>query len=104
MGRSADWRLSKETALADSPTPRESRRRRARRPAPGVHWRRNRRSSQGCPRATVRAVRHKASWVSAKGSHKVQPKAERRRSEEHTYELQYIMRISYAVFRLKKNN
>src|SRR3546814_16492676 len=57
------------------PMSRESRRRRARRPAPGVHWRRNRRSSKGCPRATVRAVLHKASWVSAKGSHKVQPKA-----------------------------
>src|SRR3546814_5681120 len=25
------------------------------------------------------------------------------RSEEHTYELQSLMRISYAVFRLKKN-
>src|SRR3546814_3367655 len=60
IGRSADWRLSKETALADSPTPRESRRRRARRPAPGV------------------------------------------RSEEHTSELQSLMRISYAVSCLKK--
>src|SRR3546814_4412732 len=28
--------------------------------------------------------------------------AERRRSEEHTSELQSLMRISYAVFRLKK--
>src|SRR3546814_10323586 len=27
----------------------------------------------------------------------------RRRSEEHTYELPSLMRISYAVFRLKKN-
>src|SRR3546814_3215851 len=26
------------------------------------------------------------------------------RSEEHTYELQSLMRISYAVFCLKKNN
>src|SRR3546814_7941296 len=26
------------------------------------------------------------------------------RSEEHTYELQSLMRISYAVFRLKKKN
>src|SRR3546814_4439951 len=30
-------------------------------------------------------------------------KAERERSEEHTSELQSLMRISYAVFCLKKN-
>src|SRR3546814_6537224 len=30
--------------------------------------------------------------------------ASENRSEEHTSELQSIMRISYAVFRLKKNN
>src|SRR3546814_9457000 len=30
------------------------------------------------------------------------PKARRRRSEEHTSELQSLMRISYAVFCLKK--
>src|SRR3546814_10323038 len=30
------------------------------------------------------------------------PRAERRRSEEHTSELQSLMRISYAVFCLKK--
>src|SRR3546814_3018084 len=29
---------------------------------------------------------------------------DRGRSEEHTYELQSLMRISYAVFCLKKNN
>src|SRR3546814_7965814 len=32
------------------------------------------------------------------------PAALRRRSEEHTSELQSLMRISYAVFCLKKNN
>src|SRR3546814_5208281 len=31
-------------------------------------------------------------------------RAERRRSEEHTSELQSLMRISYAVFCLKKKN
>src|SRR3546814_1538416 len=31
-----------------------------------------------------------------------QPRAGRRRSEEHTSELQSLMRISYAVFCLKK--
>src|SRR3546814_10904379 len=32
------------------------------------------------------------------------PAAQRRRSEEHTSELQSLMRISYAVFCLKKNS
>src|SRR3546814_3706791 len=32
------------------------------------------------------------------------PRARARRSEEHTSELQSLMRISYAVFRLKKTN
>src|SRR3546814_1227888 len=32
----------------------------------------------------------------------VEPKAKLRRSEEHTSELQSLMRISYAVFCLKK--
>src|SRR3546814_7782991 len=31
-----------------------------------------------------------------------EPRADRRRSEEHTSELQSLMRISYAVFCLKK--
>src|SRR3546814_3075996 len=31
-------------------------------------------------------------------------RADRHRSEEHTSELQSLMRISYAVFRLKKKN
>src|SRR3546814_3358722 len=33
-----------------------------------------------------------------------QPEGARRRSEEHTSELQSLMRISYAVFCLKKKN
>src|SRR3546814_1043374 len=33
-----------------------------------------------------------------------QPYAEQSRSEEHTSELQSLMRISYAVFRLKQKN
>src|SRR3546814_2224721 len=32
------------------------------------------------------------------------PRPQRRRSEEHTSELQSLMRISYAVFCLKKKN
>src|SRR3546814_3989427 len=34
---------------------------------------------------------------------RLDPAAAARRSEEHTYELQSLMRISYAVFCLKKN-
>src|SRR3546814_8231703 len=34
----------------------------------------------------------------------IPPLRERRRSEEHTSELQSLMRISYAVFCLKKKN
>src|SRR3546814_9295001 len=39
-----------------------------------------------------------------RGSAVVRPNPESRRSEEHTAELQYLMRISYAVFCLKKKN
>src|SRR3546814_6765987 len=35
---------------------------------------------------------------------RVCPQEDRRRSEEHTSELQSLMRISYAVFCLKKKN
>src|SRR3546814_8581002 len=38
------------------------------------------------------------------GFEKAAPFAERVRSEEHTSELQSLMRISYAVFCLKKQN
>src|SRR3546814_2971736 len=37
-------------------------------------------------------------------AHAKQVRKERRRSEEHTSELQSLMRISYAVFCLKKKN
>src|SRR3546814_2523604 len=44
------------------------------------------------------------SWRSAKGRgvRRVSEAADARRSEEHTSELQSLMRISYAVFCLKK--
>src|SRR3546814_4746119 len=78
IGRSADWRLSKETALSASPTPRESRRRRALRPAPVVHWRRNLRSSLGFPLSTFLPVRLS--------------------SAVHTSELHSLIPLSYSVF------
>src|SRR3546814_3751606 len=40
----------------------------------------------------------------AQGWRKVQVRLEKLRSEEHTSELQSLMRISYAVFCLKKKN
>src|SRR3546814_3446015 len=53
-----------------------------------------RRDRQGCPK--VAAMKNKAVCSRAGGS------PERMRSEEHTSELQSLMRISYAVFCLKK--
>src|SRR3546814_6353705 len=46
-----------------------------------------------CPNACITA-RHRPAWERAVAD----------RSEEHTSELQSLMRISYAVFCLKKNN
>src|SRR3546814_5892480 len=59
----------------------------------------------GLPHA--RELEHAASRVSAieiNGTYYRLQKPESFRSEEHTSELQSLMRISYAVFCLKKNN
>src|SRR3546814_4867064 len=45
-------------------------------------------------------VRHPRLRVRSRGS--ARPRSAKRRSEEHTSELQSLMRISYAVFCLKK--
>src|SRR3546814_8937000 len=45
-----------------------------------------------------------AHFPSVSGSVTLSPAAMDRRSEEHTSELQSLMRISYAVFCLKKKN
>src|SRR3546814_3368950 len=52
----------------------------------------------------ARAAHYAENCASCHGAHlKGQPNwQERRRSEEHTSELQSLMRISYAVFCLKK--
>src|SRR3546814_2667091 len=50
-------------------------------------------------RARRRARSHVAQWHRSGGARK-----RRQRSEEHTSELQSLMRISYAVFCLKKKN
>src|SRR3546814_7718195 len=60
-------------------------------------WRTIQNSSSAC---------HAGTRSGRKGGAGVMPlmAAERRRSEEHTSELQSLMRISYAVFCLKKKN
>src|SRR3546814_1891102 len=71
-------------------------------------------------KASMTASRRKRSFVisrsppanfrsyAAGGAGRLRPRHERQffdmRSEEHTSELQSLMRISYAVFCLKKNN
>src|SRR3546814_10557846 len=62
-------------------------------------------AAAGADGAVPRADRPPARWCRVQGA---RPRdalsARRRRSEEHTSELQSLMRISYAVFCLKKKN
>src|SRR3546814_2537260 len=59
----------------------------------GIGWR----GADGAPRQSTRRGSAVRSAAGAKPSHQS-------RSEEHTSELQSLMRTSYAVFCLKKNN
>src|SRR3546814_2033002 len=61
-----------------------------------------RRNSPG--RATVRATARRPSRSAESPAARRRPRRTRPRSEEHTSELQSLMRISYAVFCLKKKN
>src|SRR3546814_10597612 len=63
--------------------------------------RRIRLSAQGSAAAADRAVPGSARYVAGRERGARQARA---RSEEHTSELQSLMRISYAVFCLKKKN
>src|SRR3546814_5551927 len=54
--------------------------------------------------ALRRARGRRGARVMAGGERARQARRARRRSEEHTSELQSLMRISYAVFCLKKKN
>src|SRR3546814_3898509 len=66
------------------------------RSAPVGAWRRMAGGDEPCRRPVLaRSRRHAASLPAS-------PHARDRRSEEHTSELQSLMRISYAVFCLKK--
>src|SRR3546814_2013787 len=51
--------------------------------------------------ADLAAVKSISAWASASDSGSVARQPPRNRSEEHTSELQSLMRISYAVFCLK---
>src|SRR3546814_7959473 len=84
-----------------------SRYRRSRAPAPGYPvgrlFRDRRRNRRACrPRAALsgaeRRIRHHGELLGLSDRGALLP----RRSEEHTSELQSLMRISYAVFCLKK--
>src|SRR3546814_1772314 len=54
------------------------------------------------PRKAHRAPSLPPSVATEKRNHRLKPPATKTRSEEHTSELQSLMRISYAVFCLKK--
>src|SRR3546814_7768038 len=54
------------------------------------------------PEATAQAVRHDPRAVLLRGPLRADARQGRPRSEGHTSELQSLMRISYAVFCLKK--
>src|SRR3546814_1437934 len=76
---------------------------RSRRPGRPVRGRARRRAHARRPRDPYgRLVRHHLDTLPRRRP--ARDPAERPRSEEHTSELQSLMRISYAVFCLKKKN
>src|SRR3546814_7868866 len=70
----------------------------ARCPCPTCRWQRARR----CVHAVAPAPRRACAWKECATVDRLRHTAQRTRSEEHTSELQSLMRISYAVFCLKK--
>src|SRR3546814_5185342 len=80
--------------------------------APALASRRHRARSRVLPRGATASGRHKprkpaasrSSRTSDPSRSEIPRKRRRRRSEEHTSELQSLMRISYAVFCLKKKH
>src|SRR3546814_1572549 len=90
--RISDW--SSDVCSSDLPRAQRDRPRR-----PG------RLQAQDRVRQHALALRHEPEWQAHDGR-RIQRMDEiaRRRSEEHTSELQSLMRISYAVFCLKKKN
>src|SRR3546814_3058419 len=117
--RISDW--SSDVCSSDLPdhahaaAPRRRPRLRSRRAARKLHRRRRRtRDDAGCgqlsgqvvgrtARRTAVPSRETPRDVDRRGAPRSRPR-QSRRSEEHTSELQSLMRISYAVFCLKKKN
>src|SRR3546814_5483219 len=60
------------------------------------------RTARGVDQAGTRRTHHSSSATSCIRSRRSAVRTSRQRSEEHTSELQSLMRISYAVFCLKK--
>src|SRR3546814_8125364 len=94
--RPARWPSRHSRPPAGTPPPARGRSPRARsgRGAGGAVRRRRPRPRRDCSSGLSRRGRH--------GDRRVELLAEGGRSEEHTSELQSLMRISYAVFCLKK--
>src|SRR3546814_8904135 len=111
----ADFTLSRRGPLrARNAAGREAARRRARDPRTGHDAFRDRRCGGQCRlddldrRKHFRQPAHRQRLFPQQRTHRFRPRADEgwrtdRRSEEHTSELQSLMRISYAVFCLKKN-
>src|SRR3546814_1456445 len=59
------------------------------------------RSPRSCPQPTLRTVAHRHAYSDPPARKVPRSPGRWRRSEEHTSELQSLMRISYAVFCLK---
>src|SRR3546814_5562361 len=74
------------------------------RPAPAANPAPARIAGRAAPQAGDRKTIVTAKWWDAKGPRTIElgAKGQAERSEEHTSELQSLMRISYAVFCLKK--
>src|SRR3546814_1259415 len=92
--------------LHATPTPLRSEGERAQRRAQPACGQQRRKGAESEGGHGERAGRHRAAWVAeADGggmSEEGVDQRARQRSEEHTSELQSLMRISYAVFCLKK--
>src|SRR3546814_2815534 len=90
--------------MTPPPRPRQRQKARAQRSEPFPHFM----PGQGRERAVTRVARQRPGrQPDRRDQAQIDPSVRRqpeRRSEEHTSELQSLMRISYAVFCLKKKN
>src|SRR3546814_5724385 len=94
--RISDW--SSDVCSSDLSACRLTERQRSPRCPPRLHQRILQRSATGCDCHNRQAANLRTPHRKIPGA----PGSAQRRSEEHTSELQSLMRISYAVFCLKK--